>query len=135
MPSASPKTPLKSLRSPVVKLWRHYRQSRRLARCCREDIIEATKADLKENPPRQFDLARLERVFNYKLEFVEFSVARYKLNRFLWPFRGIAWARDASLQQRFRNTFRVFKRAGPFRFKIKNPNDAEQEIELTEKVA
>ena len=98
-----------------------------------EQIIEATKADLKENPPRQFDLARLERVFNYKLEFVEFSIAHYKLNTRSVPLSAeLLGLANANLQQRFRNTFRVFEAGAPFRFKIKDPADAQKEIELTE---
>lgn len=99
-----------------------------------EHIIEETKADLKENPPRQFNLARLERVFNYKLEFVEFSVAHYKLNtRSVQLSAGLLGLAGADLQERFRNSFRVFQAGAPFRFQIPNPANPEQEVELTEK--
>ena len=99
-----------------------------------KQIIEETKADLKENPPRELDArSRLERVFNYKLEFVEFSVAHYKLNTRSVPLSAeLLGLANASLQQRFRNTFRVFQAGAPFRFKIKDPADRKQEIELNE---
>ena len=42
-----------------------------------EETVQETKVDLKENPPRRFDLVRLERIFNYKLEYVEFSIANF----------------------------------------------------------
>lgn len=99
-----------------------------------ERVIEETKADLKENPPRQFDLARLERVFNYKLEFVEFSISHYKLNTRSVPLSAaLLGLTDANLQQRFHNTFRVFQAGAPFRFKVEDPTDVQQQIELTEK--
>ena len=37
--------------------------------------LEQVKENLKRNPPKRFDLARLERVFNYVLQFVEFKIA------------------------------------------------------------
>lgn len=82
----------------------------------------AVKQDLKEVPPRPFNLVRLERVFNYRLEFVEFSVEHYKLKTRSVPLPpellGLA---EKNLQDRIRNTFRVFESGSPFEFKIPDP--------------
>lgn len=88
-----------------------------------ERKLTAVKEDLKEVPPRQFDLARLERVFNYRLEFVEFSVEHYKLKTRSVPLPpellGLA---EKKLQERIRNSFRVFEAGAPFEFKIPDPS-------------
>lgn len=97
-------------------------------------LIEETKADLKENPPRRFDLARLERVFNYKLEFVEFSVANFRLNtRSVSLPAELLGVAQKKLQDRFRNTFRVFETGTPFEFMIPDPADLESKLKVTEK--
>lgn len=99
-----------------------------------EDSIEQTKADLKENPPRQFDLARLERVFNYKLEFVEFSVSHFRLNtRTVSLPAELLGLAEKNLQDRIRNTFRVFETGAPFEFEISDPDDAKRALKVTEK--
>jgi hypothetical protein len=87
-----------------------------------ESKLAAVKQDLKEVPPRQFDLARLERVFNYRLEFVEFSVEHYKLKTrsVALPAELLGLA-EKKLQERIRNSFRVFEAGAPFEFKIVDP--------------
>ena len=96
--------------------------------------IDALKQDLKEVPPRQFDLARLERVFNYKLEFVEFSLEHFKLNTRSVPLPpellGLA---EAGLRNRIRNTFRVFETGSPFEFEIADPDEDKTKLLVTEK--
>ena len=99
-----------------------------------KSLIEETKADLKENPPRRFDLARLERMFNYKLEFVEFSVANFRLNtRSVSLPAELLGVAQKKLQDRFRNTFRVFETGTPFEFVIPDPADLEHDQRVTEK--
>jgi len=99
-----------------------------------EAAIAKVQLDLNENPPKQFNLARLERVFNYRLEFVEFSVEHYKLNTRSVPLSPeILGLAEPGLQERFRNTFRVFEAGAPFRFEIPDPASSEQTMELTEK--
>jgi hypothetical protein len=84
--------------------------------------LDAVKKDLEEVPPRPFNLVRLERVFNYRLEFVEFSVEHYKLKTRSVPLPpellGLA---EQNLQDRIRNTFRVFESGSPFKFNIPDP--------------
>jgi hypothetical protein len=95
--------------------------------------IHETKEDLKENPPRKFNLARLERVFNYKLEFVEFSIEGYRLNARVVPLPAyLLGLAEKDLQDRLRNTFRVFESGVPFKFSIPDPSDATVQIEVTE---
>lgn len=97
-------------------------------------LIEATKADLKENPPRRFDLARLERVFNYKLEFVEFSVSDFRLNtRSVSLPAELLGVAQRKLQDRFRNTFKVFETGTPFEFEIADPANVASTLKVTEK--
>ena len=87
-----------------------------------ERKLAATKANLEEVPPRSFDLARLERVFNYHLEYVEFSVEDFRLNTKSVPLPpellGLA---EQGLRERIRNSFRVFEAGVPFEFKIPDP--------------
>jgi hypothetical protein len=98
------------------------------------DLLEETRADLRENPPRQFDLARLERVFNYKLEFVEFSVSRFRLNtRTVSLPAELLGLAEKNLQDRLRNTFRVFETGTPFEFEVSDPADARRKLKISEK--
>jgi hypothetical protein len=87
-----------------------------------KSLIDETKADLKENPPRQFDLARLERVFNYKLEYVEFSLSQFRLNtRSISLPAELLGLGDKKLKERIHNTFRVFETGTPFEIEIGQP--------------
>lgn len=96
--------------------------------------ITATKADLKENPPRKFNLARLERVFNYKLEFVEFSLEGFQLGRRTVPLPAdLLGLVEEDLQERLRNTFRLFEAAEPFEFELADPDNLGKKLKVTEK--
>lgn len=91
--------------------------------------IEATKADLAENPPREFDLARLERVFSYKLEYVEFSVSGFRLKtRTVSLPAELLGLGDKKLKERIHNTFRIFDESTLFEVEIpfEAPERAEQ---------
>src|SRR5262249_50734846 len=41
--------------------------------------VEEVKKDLKERPPKEFNIARIERVFNSALHFVELEILDYRL--------------------------------------------------------
>jgi hypothetical protein len=41
--------------------------------------VEAVKRDLAERPPKEFNIARVERVFSSMLQYVEFEIENYKL--------------------------------------------------------
>jgi hypothetical protein len=99
-----------------------------------EAVLAATTADLQENPPRAFDLSRLERVFNYKLEFVEFSLDQFRLNTRTVPLSAeILGLGSKDLQNRIRNTFRVFEAGTPFEFLIPDPLAPKEPRPVTEK--
>lgn len=99
-----------------------------------ERDVEAMKKDLEETPPRRFQLARLERVFNYKLEFVEFSLEHYKLHTRSVPLPAeLLGLAQANLRGRLRNTFRVFATGSPFKFEIEDPNDSDTKVQISEK--
>jgi hypothetical protein len=98
-----------------------------------EEAVSQAKASLEENPPRKFDLVRLERVFNYKLEFVEFSVEGCRLNTRVVPLPpSILGLAEEGLQERLRNSFRVFEAGVPFSFEIDDPDKPGVKITLTE---
>jgi hypothetical protein len=83
------------------------------------------KEDLEGNPPKQFDLARLERVFNSRIQYVDFSLENYRLSKKAVPIphdlMGLSANKD--LQERWHNTFRVFDRLKGFSIKIKDVDE------------
>lgn len=98
-----------------------------------DEAIEDAKADLKDNPPKRFDLARLERVFNYKLEFVEFSVEGFSLKAKIVELPpSLLGFVEKDLKERLKNRFRVFESGAPFKFTIPDPFDLKVEIDVTE---
>ena len=97
-----------------------------------EDVVQA-KANLIVNPPRKFDLVRLETVFNYKLEFVEFSIEGFRLNMKTVPLPPeILGLVEKDLQERLRNNFRIFETGVPFALEIDDQVGCPQRIRLTE---
>ena len=99
-----------------------------------ETVLAATTADLQVNPPRAFNLSRLERVFNYKLEFVEFSLEGFRLNTRTVPLPAeILGLGSKDLQNRIRNSFRVFDAGTPFEFVMQDPLDPKKSHKVTEK--
>lgn len=99
-----------------------------------EETVNETKADLEANPPRKFDLVRLERIFNYNLEYVEFSIANFRLNTRSVPLPAeLLGLGEENLEDRLRNTFRVFESGAPFEFEIPDPADQKRRVKVTEK--
>jgi hypothetical protein len=97
-------------------------------------VVEETKADLKENPPRQFNLVRLERVFNYKLEFVEFSLSEFRLNKRTVSLPAeLLGLVEEDLRDRLHNTFRIFEGGVPFEFEFFDPTSPERKLKISEK--
>lgn len=71
--------------------------------------MKIVSADLERNPPRRFDVARSERVFNAKFEFVEFElqntfIARKKVTI---PSDFMGLARDEQTKRLLAATFRL----------------------------
>lgn len=99
--------------------------------------IAAVKKDLEVNPPQQFDVSRAVRVFNSRIQYVEFTFEGYKLSlreAFIPPeFLGLA--DDPQMADRWHNTFRPFKDSEAFRleYKYTDDNDFEREEWVTER--
>lgn len=72
-----------------------------------EEKLKETKQDLKAVPPREFNIARRERVFSYKLEFVEFSIEGFKLATRAVQLPPELLGLDEDVDQ-WHNTFRLF---------------------------
>lgn len=72
--------------------------------------LEAVNHDLKELPPKKFDVARIERVFNSRIQYVEFKVEGYKLSKKVAPIPTdlMGLADEPALRDRWRNAFRMF---------------------------
>ncbi len=86
--------------------------------------VEAARRDLEEKPPKRFDLARVERVFNYELQFVEFKVEDFSLDRrsiSLDP--GWLGLSDLELKNRFRNSFKLFEKGEGMEVEINIPQN------------
>jgi hypothetical protein len=74
-----------------------------------EAALEAVKADLKASPPKEFNIARIERVFNSALHFIELEILDYRLRakkvRLDVELFGMG---DTFLRERVENTFKPF---------------------------
>ena len=96
--------------------------------------IQEVKEDLDRNPPKKFDVARAERVFNSRLQYVEFSFEDYKLSKktVSIPAELTGITQDKDLLQRWRNSFRLFTGTAALEV-VLNAGDEENEETLTEK--
>lgn len=67
-------------------------------------------AELKRVPPKAFDVARVERVFNSKLQYVELEVTGYRLaSRKVQIPNDLLIGEDDALEKRLRNTFTLLE--------------------------
>lgn len=76
------------------------------------DAIEAVKKDLSGNPPLKFDISRKERVFNAKLEFVEFELEGCFISRHAVtiPPQLVGMAKmDPKTRDQLRSSFRLLE--------------------------
>ena len=73
-------------------------------------MLEESLQDLERLPPKPYDVSRIERVFNSKLQYVDFEVSGYKLSsrRRSIP-NDLLVGEDETLQQRLRNTFTLLE--------------------------
>jgi hypothetical protein len=75
--------------------------------------VETIELDLKENPPQKFDIARTQRIFNAKLEFVEFELEGCFISRHCVQIPadlvGLA-QKDPATRNKFRSTFRLIEK-------------------------
>lgn len=95
--------------------------------------IEDVQKDLERNPPKKFDVARAERVFNSQLQYVDFAFEDYKLSQktISIPSELTGITRDRSLLERWRNNFRLFSGSGSFQIELPTDKHGQSEI-LTE---
>ncbi len=72
--------------------------------------MQATVKDLERLPPKPYDVARIERVYNTKLQYVEFEVTGYKLAARRVPIpTDLLVGTDKTLEARLRNTFSLLE--------------------------
>ena len=84
------------------------------------ELLDKVKKDLDELPPKRFDLARIERVFNSRIQYVEFKIKKYKLSKKIAPIPPdlLGIADDPSIKDRWRNAFRMFDGADKIKVDI-----------------
>lgn len=71
--------------------------------------VETVKRDLAERPPKEFNVARVERVFNSMLHFVELEIKDYKLeSRSVSLDAKLFGVQNAEVVSRLRNRYRIF---------------------------
>lgn len=73
-------------------------------------MLDESLRDLERLPPKPYDISRIERVFNSKLQYVDFEVSGYKLSsrRRQIP-NDLLVGEDKTLEQRLRNTFTLLE--------------------------
>lgn len=78
-----------------------------------DELVDELKRDLADAPPRDFDVARQERVFNSLLEYVEFEVKDYQLATRVVniPPAVLGLADNAQEAARWRNGYKVFDKS------------------------
>lgn len=73
--------------------------------------VEAVKRDLQAVPPKEFNVARIERVFSSMLQYVELTIEDYKLNsRSLVLNPELFGVRDADVVRRLTNRYNLFSK-------------------------
>jgi hypothetical protein len=72
-------------------------------------MIEAVKRDLKEYPPKEFNVARIERVFNSMLHYVELRIEDYRLTgRSISLNPKLFGVKDEEVVRRLTNRYHLF---------------------------
>lgn len=99
--------------------------------------IQSVKKDLEVNPPQQFDVSRAVRIFNSRIQYVEFQFTGYKISQkqVSIPASLIGLADNRELVERWNNSFRVFGEAADFKWKrtVRDKDGVEQTETVTEK--
>lgn len=73
-------------------------------------MLEKSLRDLERLPPKPYDVSRAERVFNSKLQYVDFEVSGYKLSSRRRPIpNDLLVGDDETLEQRLRNTYTLLE--------------------------
>lgn len=73
-------------------------------------IIDNSLQDLDRQPPKPYDLARIERVYSSKLQYVELEVSGYRLaSRRVQVPNDLLVGNDKTLETRLRNSFALLE--------------------------
>ena len=84
-----------------------------------QEIIDAVKADLKERPAKQYNVARIERVFSSILHYVELRIEDYKLtSRSIALNPELFGVQNADVVSRLSNRYRLFSNAKSLNLEI-----------------
>lgn len=74
------------------------------------ELLQRSLKDLERLPPKPFDLARIERVYSSKLQYVDFEVTGYKLaDRRVRVPNDLLIGSDDTLQSRLRNSLSLLE--------------------------
>lgn len=99
--------------------------------------IQAVQKDLEVNPPQQFDVSQKVRVFNSRIQYVDFNFTGYQLSRkeVTIPPTLLGLADNKELAERWQNYFRIFGQRSDFQWKARVKNEWGQigEESVTEK--
>jgi hypothetical protein len=87
--------------------------------------IQAVKKDLEVNPPQQFDVSQKVRVFNSRIQYVDFNFTGYQLSRkeVTIPPALLGLADNKELAERWQNYFRIFGEWSDFAWKARVKNE------------
>ena len=82
--------------------------------------IDEVKKNLKANPPKPFNISRIEKVFNSKIQFVEFKLEHYQLSKMIAPIPPdlLGISDDEILRDRWINSFKVLDDLNSFNYKM-----------------
>lgn len=73
-------------------------------------LVKEVAEDLERMPPKEFDVARIERVFSSLLQYVDLNITGYKLSAKQAPVPPylLGLEADSDLASRWKNTFKPF---------------------------
>lgn len=97
--------------------------------------VEEVKKDLELRPPKEFNVARIERVFSSLLQYVELKIKDYKLgSRTLKLKAELFGVRDEVVVRRLTNNYRLFSESDALTVEIPNIGDDGQEVPNAPKI-
>jgi len=86
--------------------------------------VEAVKRDLQDRPPKEFNVARIERVFSSMLHYVELTIEDYKLtSRSLLLNPELFGVRNAEVVRRLTSRFHLFSETDALTVEIPHIGD------------
>ncbi len=89
------------------------------------EVLAEMQKSLQEIPPKQYSVARIERVFNSRIQYVEFKLLKYKLSSKVAPIPAdlMGLQDNDEIQSRWRNAFKMFDGAGSLKVEIPARNE------------